>query len=237
MKANTQYWTPLLDDVIVEYNNSTDEFERDQLYRDHLDVPIRKLVECIVAKYLGGYKDREVVEEDTLHHLVLQLRKYDRTSGRSFSYFTKIATHYVWQYNMSKKKNDTRLVSIQGIQFLMAVQVEDYYGEYHDDTPDTNYTVQWPEALKVFTPTPEEVTRDPLLVYLNRNDTCGGKKERDKKIVDALRFIFNNAEEHPTVNKKAMFEKIRQRTGSTTLQISNTIHRIKKNFESNRCIT
>lgn len=231
--TNGGYWLPSIDDVIVRYNSSVDENERERMYRDHLEIPMRKLVECVVAKNLGQYIDIEAIEEDTLHHIVLQLRHYNKDSGRSFSYFTTIATRYIWNHN-TRNLTDRKLhVSIQGVEFIRAMQVEDYYLEYGDETPRTHHRVPWPETLKVFTPTPDEteVSRNPLLDYLNRNDTCGGKKERDKNIVNSLRFIFRDAEEHPKINKKAILEKIRQQTGCTTQQIKNTVRRIKQNYE------
>lgn len=231
MKVGMQYWSPLLDDIITEYNDSTDDFERNQLYRNHLDAPIRKVVKCVVAMHLGEYKNTEMVEEETLHHIVLQLEKYNKSFGRSFSYFTTIAKHYVWQYNI-KQHQDDRYVSIQGLQYIMAVQVEDHYQEYRDETPEVLHKAQWPETLQVYPPTPEEVISYPLLEYMNSNDMCGGKKERDKKIVNALRSVFKNAEQHRKFNKHFVLSRVRKLTGYTTSQIRNTILRIKRNYET-----
>lgn len=228
----THYWGKHLDDIILAYNQSTEADERNQLYRTHLDTPLKKLVECLTAKFTIREEKVEDLRDDVLHHLVLQLGKYDADSGKSFSYFTVIAKHYIWQYNQKTLKYKTQYVSVEGIQYMITAQAEDHYGDSKDDTPNTFYKVQYPERLKVYQPDPTDTKeRDPFVTYLYTVDTCGGKKPRDRQIVLALRYVFKHAHKYKTIHKKAILEKIREMTHYKTEHIRRTIDRIKENYQ------
>lgn len=232
--GNIHYWGKHLDDIILAYNESTEADERNQLYRTHLDTPLKTLVECLTAKFTVQEMTLKELRDEVLHHLVLQLGKYDRESGKSFSYFTVIAKHYIWQYNQKTLKHHTHYVSVEGIQYMMAIQVEDHYGEIKDDTPNTFYKVQYPEKLKVYQPDltlTDRKERDPFVTYLYTVDTCGGNRRRDKEIVVALRYVFTHAHKYKTIHKKAILKKIRDMTNYKTEHIRRTIERIKENYQ------
>lgn len=94
------YWTDDLNDVIEQYNSSTDDLERELLFKHHIEQPIRKLAECIVNMHSSMFtQNKEELMHDVVSHVVTNLHNYDISKGKSFSYFSIASKNYVWNHN------------------------------------------------------------------------------------------------------------------------------------------
>ena len=51
------YWSGKLDEIIQQYNASTDMDEREQLFRQHLYQPLDKMAENIINTFKFSYVD------------------------------------------------------------------------------------------------------------------------------------------------------------------------------------
>lgn len=232
---HTTYWPSTVDGYIIKYNRSADADVRERLYREHLHRPFLKLTEYMVNIYARKGINKEELMADLLVHLTLQLNKYHKGMGKSFSYFTVIAKHYLWNYNQKQYKGELSEVRISGITYMTTIQSEDHYTHHQDDTPKIYHKVRYPEELKVYpdmlydtiTPIP-----DPFLRFIRTHPTCGLTKKRDLKILDAIRTVVNTLDNHDTFHKKAIYLHLREITGYKTLHITNTIARIKRYYKT-----
>lgn len=225
------YWPTTIDDIIIQYNNTTDD-TREYLYRTWIHTPLTKLVEYTVNKYAITEYDWDDVYNELISHLVLKLENYDDSCGKSFSYFSVIARHYIWQYNRNFLRDKHKLVNLYGVQYMTVVQNEDHYEPYQDELPKTYYKVKYPEQLRVYQSDNQHDTPPSLLFqYILSNTKCGGKKQRDSKIVEALQHILVHLKTRKKIHKKEIYAEIREMTGYDTVHIRNVISRIKRNFK------
>ena len=103
---NTYYYPETIDNFITQYNESSDESERNTLYNNHIHVHLTKLVEYMVNKSLGNltyalqYLTVDEIKAQLLTHCVINLPKYKVESGKSFSYFTVACYNWLLGVNM-----------------------------------------------------------------------------------------------------------------------------------------
>ena len=57
-------------------------------------------------------------------------------------------------------------------------------------------------------------------------------KDNEKKVLDAIRILFNSIEEIEIFNKKAIYLYMREITGLNTKQIVNNLNRIRKRYRT-----
>ena len=59
-------------------------------------------------------------------------------------------------------------------------------------------------------------------------------KENEKKVLDAIRILFNSIDEIEIFNKKAIYLYMREITGLNTKQIVNNLNKIRKRYRNFR---
>jgi hypothetical protein len=57
-------------------------------------------------------------------------------------------------------------------------------------------------------------------------------KENEKKVLDAIRILFNSIDEIEIFNKKAIYLYMREITGLNTKQIVNNLNKIRKRYRN-----
>ena len=57
-------------------------------------------------------------------------------------------------------------------------------------------------------------------------------KENEKKVLDAIRILFNSIDEIEIFNKKAIYLYMREITGLNTKQIVNNLNKIRKKYRN-----
>lgn len=228
LMTSKHYWPSILDTQVLAYRTAQTQEQRDTIYRTYLHTPLVKLVGCIVHRYMRTDEDSASIQEDALHHAVLQLDKYHTGKGKSFSYFTVIVRNYMWQHNQKRHAAVVNHINIQGIECMVGIQAEDIYWE--EEKP-TAYQVPYPEQLKVYPNDDQrERTVNAFLQYIQTVDTCGGNKPRDKEIVFAIRHLMTHINDYDIIHKKALFMDLRNRTGYKTTHIHKVIERIHRNY-------
>ena len=119
------YFTSAVDEAIVEYNNSTDDFERSRIYQLKIKPAFEKLVECVINTfkyYYIGDQSMQQAQQEVVSFLVEKLGKFKPASGKAFSYFNMIAKHYCIQRN---KANYRKLTSHYTLTSIGDSGVED----------------------------------------------------------------------------------------------------------------
>jgi hypothetical protein len=116
------YFTKNVDDAIVRYNLERDFVKANDIYMEHIHVPMSKLVENIYNKYKFIYiaLDSKSAMEDCLSFLIMNLSKFNPTNNKSstgnqsiaFGYFSTIAKNYFIFNNTKTYKENNRTISI-----------------------------------------------------------------------------------------------------------------------------
>ncbi len=213
------YWPRKLDEYIVQYNNSTDPDEREQIFVDHLHFPLDKMAESIINRfkfpYMGGSFDE--TKKQVISFLVINLSKYkpvreDGEPNKSFSYFSVIAKNYLIHHNTNGYKQEKRSV-------------------YLSDTTNENY-VSLEEMVDLQTPSLDDQEDSKefvklMISYWDANITRIFKKKRDIDIASAVIELFRRADRIENYNKKALYLMIREMTDCKTSYITKVVNKMR----------
>ena len=217
------YWSNTLDDIIVQYNQSTDFDERETLYRTHIDKPLRTMIEILLRKFYGvATLDMEEFY-DILTHVTLQLPKYNEYQGKSFSYFTVIIKHRILHAREVKHRTTTQYSDILGWNHY--IEVADML-EHADDYEPITATPLYPSQLMYYM----DMDDTPADAIYERMRTLHiptiFKKIRQRKIATAVIALFHNHDVLTKYHKKEFLEQIRQQTGYKTVHIKAVISKL-----------
>jgi hypothetical protein len=212
--GNRIYWTAHLDQVIDQYNQSTDPDEREHLFREHLDYPLDKMAENIINRFKFPYINNnfEETKQQVVSFLVMNLSKYNSSKAKSFSYFSVIAKNYLILHNNNGYKQEKRSV-------------------YFSDTQDDLH-VPIEEMIDLKMPSEEERENfrefiDLMINYWDANIPRVFKKKRDADIAYAVIELFRRADKIENFNKKALYLMIREMTDCKTGYITKIVNKMR----------
>jgi hypothetical protein len=110
-----QYFTQETENAINAYNQSTDSFEKDKIFSQHIYKPFYKIAEVVYNKYkimyMGEPRDAMM---DCVVWMLDQIGKFKGEKGRAFSYFTIIARNYYFQNSSANYKDLKKELHIDG---------------------------------------------------------------------------------------------------------------------------
>ncbi len=235
-KKDKRYYKEEQEQAVVDFLGTTDQIERERIYRAHLQKPIDKLVENIIRTY-RLYRDEYTYEElhsDTLSYLCMKFDKFDPTKGnKSFSYFGTICRNYL--YNEMKKAHKLRNSNVSYEEIMPSI-IDDDRLSYEIDQGELNMNSL---ILGIAQQVEDEIEADRKLKELT--DTTP-KKRRNKKlmtqneinvgyaliyILTNWRDLFGDAEGPNKFNKNLFYLFLREHTLLTTKEIRNAMKRYK----------
>lgn len=208
-KQQKQYFTKDTENAIIRYNLSEDDYERNQIYNEHIKYPFEKLVENIIHTFKFYQFDvpYEDVKNEVIAFLNEKIHKYtDPEKGKAFSYFSIIAKNYLIVHNNNnyyKFKNNEILDVVDTSRNLVNETHREYEVEEKRDFMD------------LFTE------------YMDENLAMYFKKPADIAIADSVLELFRKREFIENFNKKALYIMIRERTGVKTEYITRVVNVIK----------
>ncbi|MEK9767331.1 MAG: hypothetical protein VW683_00305 [Betaproteobacteria bacterium] len=212
------YWTGETEKYIILFNETEDQWERDTIFKDHLNNPINKLAENIINRFKFPYMDGsfENVKAEVVSYLTLNLHKFTPDKGKSFSYFSVIAKNYLILHNTKSYKRDKKSV---------------YFGDANDDGFDLEELLT---TEMIFNPE-DEMYRDEMkefsemfIKYWEHNMHNVFKKDREIKICHAILHLLRRSEHIANFNKKALYVMLRDITGEKTTNITKVVKKMKE---------
>lgn len=213
-KLGKMYFTPETEKAIVEYNKSTDEDERNTIFRERIHAPIDKLAENIINRFKFPYMNGnfEDVKNQVVSFLVLNLHKFTEDKGKAFSYFSVVAKNYLVLHNNNSYRDELRS------SYLV------------DSSSDESFMLEEVLTTKPDAETSQRDTSDfvELLVqYWDFNLDRIFKKQRDREIANAVVELLKRANSIENFNKKALYILIREMTNNKTVHITKVINKMK----------
>lgn len=128
-----EYWTDDTREAIALYCSMEPGPSRDRLFNARIHGPLGKVAECLWAMHkftLAHGDSARDVKADCVAHLAMSLAKFDPTRGtNSFSYFTRIARNFFFQYSNARRNSQKKHASVsldcpQDVQFIGKVAAD-----------------------------------------------------------------------------------------------------------------
>ena len=213
-KKSNQYFTKVHEEAIISYAITDDRSIRTELYIQLIGPAFDELVDKIVYTYkFNTLPNIEYLKDDCKLWLITILDKYDpERKSKAFSYFSVITKNW---FIHKVKQNSKRL--------KRDVQYEDLNGQEVNEILVTYNTYESNREEKEFWM--------HLFRELDKWDSIK-LKENEKKVLDAIRILFNSIDEIEIFNKKAIYLYMREITGLNTKQIVNNLNKIRKKYRN-----
>ena len=213
-RTKKRYFTEDTDVAIAEYLASTNQDERDFIFKSRIHYPFYKLAENLIHTFKFYYTEVDNLEDLKHEVICFLLEKLDyfkpEKGTKAFSYFSIVGKNYLILYNNNnyKKKKITADV--------MAADEDD--GVIRQLGRDGRK-----KELKDFI--------DHFTEYIDKHMFTLFKKEKDRKVCDAVNTLFKRRENLEIFNKKALYIYIREMTDVDTPVITKVTKTLKKLYK------
>ena len=208
------YFTKVHENAIIEYALTDSRGIRTKLYIELIGPAFDELVDKIVYTYkFHTLPNIDYLKDDCKLWLITILDKYDpERKSKAFSYFSVITKNWFIHKVKQNSKRLKRDVQYEGLNGEEASQVLVTHNTYEKDREDMEF---WTLLFK-------EIDGWEKLKL----------KENEKKVLDAIRILFNSIDEIEIFNKKAIYLYMREITGLNTKQIVNNLNKIRKRYRN-----
>jgi hypothetical protein len=213
-RKKNNYFTKVHEIAIIEYALTDDKATRSKLYIELIGPAFDELVDKIVYTYkFNTLPNIDYLKDDCKLWLITILDKYDpERKSKAFSYFSVITKNW---FIHKVKQNSKRL--------KRDVQYEDLNGAELNEILVTQHGYESTRENKEFwTHLFKEIDSWEKLKL----------KESEKKVLEAIRILFNSIDEVEIFNKKAIYLYMREITGLNTKQIVNNLNRMRQRYRN-----
>ena len=213
-RTKKRYFTEDTDLAIKEYLASSNQEERDYIYKTRIHYPLYKLAENLIHTFKFYYTEVDNLEDLKHEVICFLLEKLDyfkpEKGTKAFSYFSIVGKNYLILYNNNnyKKKKITTDV----------MDADEDEGVIHQLGRDGRK-----KELKTFI--------DYFTEYIDKHMFTIFKKDKDRKVCDAINTLFKRRENLEIFNKKALYIYIREMTDVDTPVITKVTKILKKLYK------
>ena len=209
-RTKKRYFTEDTDVAIAEYLASTDQEERDKIFRERIWYPFYKLAENLIHTFKFYYTEVDTLEDLKHEVICFLLEKLDyfkpERGSKAFSYFSIVGKNYLILYNNNNYKKLKQTVPV-----LAADDDSNVLRQLGRD--------ERKEDIKHFI--------DYFTKYIDKHMFIIFKKTKDRKVCDAINTLFKRRENLEIFNKKALYIYIREMTGVDTPVITRVTKKLK----------
>ena len=176
-RTKKQYFTPDTDAAIAEYLASSNQDERDNIFATRIHYPFYKLAENLIHTFKFYYTevdDLEDLKHEVICFLLEKLDYFKPEKGtKAFSYFSIVGKNYLILYNNNNYKKKKAKVDLTAVD-------ED------DGVIRQLGRPQRKKDMKDFI--------DYFTEYIYKHMFTIFKKDKDKKVADAINILFKRRE-------------------------------------------
>lgn len=176
-----------------------------------MQVPFTKLAEYIINTFKFTYFDDKMdnVKQEVVSFMMEKINQYDPSKGRAFSYFSIVAKNYLIFTNNTNWKR---------LRIHDEVDAMDINRNFHSESREVEKDRENEEFLEM------------LVVFWENNVPIFFKKERDRKIANAVVEILRKVDSLEVFNKKHIYIQVREICPCKTQQITKVINVMRKNY-------
>ena len=208
--SKKQYFTADVDAAIKEYLASSNQDERNEIYRTRIAYAFYKLAENLIHTFKFYYTEVESLEDLKHEVCCFFLEKLDyfkpEKGSKAFSYFSIVGKNYLILYNNNNYKKKKLKADP-----LAADEDEGVLRQLGRD--------ERKQDIKDFI--------DYFTGYVDKHMFTLFKKEHDRKLCDAVNILFKRRENIEIFNKKALYIYIREMTDVDTPVITKVTKKLK----------
>ena len=212
-RTKKRYFTEDTDLAIKQYLASSNQKERDKIYKERIHYPLYKLAENLIHTFKFYYTEVDNLEDLKHEVICFLLEKLDyfkpEKGTKAFSYFSIVGKNYLILYNNNNYKKKKQTTDV------MAADEDD--GVIRQLGRDGRK-----KDLKDFI--------DYFTEYIDKHIFILFKKDKDRKVCDAVNILFKRRENLEIFNKKALYIYIREITNVDTPVITKVTKILKKKY-------
>lgn len=213
-KPSKMYFNSDTEKAIIEYNKSTDDIDREVIFRKRIYPAFNKLAENIINRFKFPYIDEnfEDIKHQVVSFLVLNLHKFTEDKGKAFSYFSVVAKNYLILHNNNAYREGLRSSYLS------------------DSSSEDSFVLEEVLTTSLESETAKSDARDfinLLVQYWDFNLTKIFKKKKDIEIANAVVELLRRSNSIENFNKKALYLLIREMTNHKTVHITKVINKMK----------
>ena len=211
--SGKKYFTQVHEDAILEYVATDDIAVRTRLYVNYIGPAFNEMVDKIVYTYkFNSLPNIDSLKDECKIWLVTILDKYDKGKGsKAFSYFSVITKNWFIAQTKKKAKRNRQEVEL---------------GELSKDL----------ELKYISTSNPYQKKRENQEFFNLLNNEINSwehdnMKENERKVLDAVRILFDSVDDIEIFNKKAIYLYLREITGLNTKQVVNNLNKMRLKYK------
>ena len=213
-RTKKRYFTEDTDLAIKEYLASSNQPERDEIFKTRIHYPFYKLAENLIHTFKFYYTEVDDLEDLKHEVICFLLEKLDyfkpERGTKAFSYFSIVGKNYLILYN----NNNYAKKKIKADP--LAADEDD--GVLHQLGRDERK-----QEMKDFI--------DYLTDYIDKYMFKLFKKEDDLRVCDAINILFKRRENLEIFNKKALYIYIREMTEVETPVITKVTKKLRNIYK------
>ena len=213
-RTKKQYFTPDTDAAIKEYLSTSNQDDRDNIFAKRIHYPFYKLAENLIHTFKFYYTevdDLEDLKHEVICFLLEKLDYFKPEKGtKAFSYFSIVGKNYLILYNNNNYKKKKAKADPSAADEDEGVLRSLGRDERKQDIKD---------FIDYFTE------------YTDKHMFTMFKKDKDRKVCDAINILFKRRENLEIFNKKALYIYIREMTGVDTPVITKVTKVLKKLYK------
>jgi len=212
-KRKNYYFTQVHEDAIVEYSQpNTSREKRTELYVTFIQPALDEMVNKIIFTYrFTSLPNIDSLRDECKIWLTTILDKYDPSKGsKAFSYFSVVTKNWFIHQVKQNARRASREVYIEDIINQLEAEViskEKHYAEVREEKEFWNN-------------------------FFSELSNWDGDmlKENEKKVLEAVKIIFESSNDIEIFNKKAIYLYLREITGLNTKQVVNNLNKLRKKY-------
>ena len=214
-RTKKQYFTLDTDAAIKEYLATSNQDDRDEIFKTRIWYPFYKLAENLIHTFKFYYTevdDLEDLKHEVICFLLEKLDYFKPEKGtKAFSYFSIVGKNYLILYNNNNYKKKKQKVDV--------LKADEDDGVLHQLGRDGRK-----QEIKDFI--------DYYTEYIDKHMFTMFKKDKDRKVCDAINVLFKRRENLEIFNKKALYIYIREMTDVDTPVITKVTKILKKHYRT-----
>jgi len=213
-RTKNMYFTKVHENAIIKYASTDCNKVRSELYIKLIGPAFNELVDKIVYTYkFTNLPNIDYLKDDCKIWLTTILNKYDPSrKSKAFSYFSVITKN--WFIHKVKKNSKSLKREI-----------------CFEDLVTSGHSVH--ETLVIKNEYDEMRQKAEFLFYLkgeiNKWENLN-LKENERRVLDAIKILFESVEDIEIFNKKAIYLYIREITGLNTKQVVNNLNKMRARY-------
>ena len=214
-RTKKRYFTEDTEAAIAEYLASNSQKEKNKIYNERIHYALYKLAENLIHTFKFYYTEVDNLEDLKHEVICFLLEKLDyfkpEKGSKAFSYFSIVGKNYLILYNNNNYKKKKITVDV--------MEADEDDGVMHQlGRPQRKQEIK--DFIDIFT------------AYIDKHIFKIFKKEKDRRVADAINILFKRRENLEIFNKKALYIYIREITDVDTPVITKVTKILKKLYKN-----